>query len=97
MVVLEAGQFLVSKVSPYAPPKRLPPPSLPLERKHGLSAEPVPVSAYVGSSKNLKDLKERDPFTDKPHGGPRTLHRKLTCLTQFTLGPDVVHIWSRIP
>ena len=27
------------------------------ERKHGFSAEPVPVSAYVGSSKNLKDLK----------------------------------------
>ncbi len=25
---------------------------------HGLSAEPVPVSAYVGSSKNLKDLKD---------------------------------------
>jgi len=27
-------------------------------RAHGLSTEPVPVSAYVGSSKNLKDLKE---------------------------------------
>ena len=26
-------------------------------RKHGLSTEPFPVSAYVGSSKNLKDLK----------------------------------------
>ena len=26
-------------------------------RKHGLSTEPVPVSAYVGSSKNLKDLR----------------------------------------
>ena len=25
---------------------------------HGLSTEPVPVSAYVGSSKNLKDLKD---------------------------------------
>jgi len=29
------------------------------ERKQGLSAEPVPVSAYGGSSKNLKDLKRR--------------------------------------
>jgi len=29
------------------------------ERKHGLSTEQVPVSAYVGSSKNLKDLKCR--------------------------------------
>ena len=28
-----------------------------VERKHGLSTEQVPVSAYVGSSKNLKDLK----------------------------------------
>ena len=26
-------------------------------RKHGLSTEPVLVSAYVGSSKNLKELK----------------------------------------
>ena len=30
-------------------------------RKHGLSTEPVPVSAYVGSSKNLKDLKDLTP------------------------------------
>ena len=29
----------------------------PDERKHGLSTEQFPVSAYVGSSKNLKDLK----------------------------------------
>jgi len=28
-------------------------------RKHGLSTEQFPVSAYVGSSKNLKDLKGR--------------------------------------
>jgi hypothetical protein len=28
------------------------------ERKHGLSTEQVPVSAYVGSSKNIKDLKD---------------------------------------
>ena len=30
-----------------------------IERKHGLSTEQVPVSAYVGSSKNLKDLKDQ--------------------------------------
>ena len=29
----------------------------PKPRTHGLSTEQVPVSAYVGSSKNLKDLK----------------------------------------
>ena len=28
------------------------------ERKHGLSTQQFPVSAYVGSSKNLKDLKD---------------------------------------
>ena len=31
------------------------------ERKHGLSTEQVPVSAYVGNSKNLKDLKDGRP------------------------------------
>jgi hypothetical protein len=30
------------------------------ERKHGLLTEPVPVSAYVGSSEKLKDLKDGD-------------------------------------
>ena len=29
------------------------------ERKHGLFTEQFPVSAYVGSSKNLKDLKDQ--------------------------------------
>ena len=31
------------------------------ERKHGLSTEPFPVSAYGGSSKNLQDLKNAAP------------------------------------
>jgi len=31
--------------------------------EHGLSTEPVPVSAYAGSSKNLKDLKESTPHS----------------------------------
>ena len=39
------------------------------ERKHGLSTEPVPVSAYVGSSKNPKDLK--DWLLATPHVGVR--------------------------
>jgi hypothetical protein len=34
------------------------------KRKHGLFTEPVPVSAYVGSSKNLKDLKDRTVQVD---------------------------------
>ena len=34
--------------------------------KHGLSTEAVPVSAYVGSSKNLKDLKEWEDPTARP-------------------------------
>ena len=39
------------------------------ERKHGLSTEQFPVSAYVGSSKNLKDLKEH-PAAEPVPGGP---------------------------
>ena len=31
----------------------------------------------------------------RPHGGVRPFHQKLTCLTQSTLGPDVVKMWSR--
>ena len=34
------------------------------ERKHGLSTEQVPVSAYVGSSKNLKDEQPRNLMID---------------------------------
>jgi len=30
-----------------------------------------------------------------PHGGVRPFHQKSTCLTQLTLGPYVVHNWSR--
>ena len=32
-----------------------------LSLKHGLSTEPVPVSAYAGSSKKLQDLKDATP------------------------------------
>ena len=32
-----------------------------------------------------------------PHGGARPVHQKSTCLTQLTLGPYVVRIWSRYP
>ena len=32
-----------------------------------------------------------------PHGGVRPFHQKSTCLTQITLGPYVVQIWSRTP
>ena len=34
------------------------------ERKHGFHAEPVPVSAYVGRSKSLKDLKVRSAIAE---------------------------------
>ena len=37
------------------------------ERKHGLSTEQFPVSAYAGNSKNLKDLKDQDQ--DEPASG----------------------------
>ena len=50
-----AGRLSSGSVS--ARPKPLVEPS----NKHGLSTEPVPVSAFVGSSKNLKDLKDNVP------------------------------------
>ena len=39
------------------------------ERKHGLSAEQFPVSAYVRSSKNLKDLQATQNLRERNHGG----------------------------
>ena len=44
----------------------------------------------------------RRPFFEKSatevtHGGLRPFHQKSTCLTQLTLGPCVVHIWTRNP
>ena len=42
------------------PPTHSPPGSI-ARRKHGLSKEQFPVSVYVGSSKNLKDLKDSPP------------------------------------
>ena len=42
------------------------------ERKHGLSTKQFPVSAYVGSSKNLKDLKDvLDPLATEGVYGRR--------------------------
>ena len=33
----------------------------------------------------------------QPHGGARPFHQKSTYLTQLTLGPYAVQIWSRNP
>ena len=48
------------------------------------------------------DIRERDVIfqykpkrRNHPHGGARPFHEKATCLTQSTLGPYVVQIWSR--
>ena len=35
--------------------------------EHGHSAEPVPASAFVGSSKNLKDVKQRQELAEGAH------------------------------
>ena len=37
---------------------------------------------------------EREGGSCAPRGGVRPFHRKSTCLTQLTLGPYVVYIWS---
>ena len=34
-------------------------------------------------------------FSLGPHGVVRPFHQTSTCLSQSTLGPNVVHIWSR--
>ena len=39
----------------------------------------------------------RTRLFQQPHGGARPFHQKSTCLTQFTLGPYVLQIWSRDP
>ena len=31
----------------------------------------------------------------RPHGGVRPFHQKSTCLTELTVGPYLVHIWTR--
>ena len=36
------------------------------------------------------------PRTVLPRGGVRSFHQKSTCLTQLTLGPNMLHSWSRI-
>ena len=47
--------------------------------RHGLSTEPVPVSAYVGSSKNLKDLKaDTHGMSPLPGGDTRFSSREDT-------------------
>jgi len=42
-------------------------------RKHGLSTKQFPGSAYVGSSKNLKDLKDRSEAARKTVFGMRDI------------------------
>jgi len=56
------------------------------ERKHGFSTEQFPVSAYVGSSKNLKDLKDprrARPITTREH------QRGVESFTEENIGPHV--------
>jgi len=79
------------------------------ERKHGFSAEPVPVSAYVGSSKNLKDLKVEEPTdvwaveVDGPFhflgdgrtpSGSTLLKRRLLGLLGYTVVPVPFWEWN---
>ena len=59
------------------------------ERKHSLSTEPVPVSACVLSSKNLKNLKrarEREGRTLRPRVGRESCSRTCTCRPRLLPG-----------
>ena len=48
------------------------------KKKHGLSAEKKLVSAYVGSSKNLKDLRTAPEERQNHH---QSLEANVLCLT----------------
>jgi len=55
---------------------------------------PRSLSLSLGGTLRVVPLNsERRPPV--PHGGVRPFHQKSICLTQSTLGPYVVHIWSR--
>ena len=61
------------------------------ERKHGLSTEQFPVSAYVGSSKNLKDLKV------EPENGPVRVWGQVPCRhsrSDYTQSRPLVVLWG---
>ena len=65
------------------------------ERKRGLSTEQFPVSAYVGSPKNLKDLRARTGSVDLPKPRiplPRTYPQKIHAAFRITSGPPVHRI-----
>ncbi|KAJ1470963.1 hypothetical protein T484DRAFT_1845856 [Baffinella frigidus] len=63
-----------------------------LERKHGLSAEQVPVSAYVGSSNNLKDLQNLK--ADKaPSASPGVRVAKSSAATGLPLCSTIYPPW----
>ena len=62
-------------------------------------------SGGAGPARGSVNFLEPVPFDDEetiellklslPHGGVRPFHRKSTCPTKSTLGPDVVQRWSR--
>jgi len=64
--------------------KRQATPAHPSKRKHGLSADQFPVSAYVGSSKNLKDLKG-------PRADPLLVWRKGSAPTPCRMTGGTLH------
>ena len=58
------------------------------EKKHGLSTEPFPVSAYAGSSKNLKDTEGLVMRTHCARAGIPTLYRGISLIRNNPLpGP----------
>ena len=53
------------------------------ERKHGLSTEQFPVSAYVGTSKNLKALKDWRITRTKQKGNQVTMSEQRILCTKL--------------
>ena len=65
------------------------------------SVRPEPLWNVQGHNPTPGALPIRPPVSAKkksypyPHGGVRSVHQKSICLTQSTLGPYVVQLWSR--
>ena len=59
------------------------------ERKHGLSAKQFPVSAYIGCSKSLKDLKNPRPTIQSHRPKFGSTSDGLPWTTRFWASPSV--------
>ena len=69
---------------------------LPSRKFHRITNRALQITNYTWQSKPLLTGPGRCLYrAGKPHGGVCSFHQKSTCLTQLTLRPCVMQIWSR--